>query len=350
MTAKRPALGRGLDALLPPSPARNKAKRKAKSTSTSTSSSTTVETTNGQTNAQTNEQTDETADAETDLASAVQTTSTPAPTPTRERARDRLAIEQLHPNPEQPRRHFDESALEGLAQSIRASGIIQPIVVCKEGPDRYLILAGERRWRAAQRAGLHEVPVVVRDTPAHDRLELALVENLQRADLNPIEEAVAYQQLLDLNDWTQAQLAERVGKDRSSVANAIRLLKLPEAVRTLVIEGRLGMGHARALLSLETDAEMISVGKTAVAEGLSVRATEARVRDLLRPAAPAPTDDERRSAIIVKDLETKLMRSLGVKARLRVSARGKGRGNIELPYTSLDELTRLLRRIIEGPE
>ena len=259
MTAKRPALGRGLDALLPPSPARKKDKAKAKSA------------------------TDEKTDAETDPASDAETTSTPAPTPERQRPRDRLAIEKLHPNPEQPRRHFDESALEGLTQSIRASGIIQPIVVCKEGPDRYLILAGERRWRAAQRAGLHEVPVVVRDTPAHDRLEIALVENLQRADLNPIEEAVAYQQLLDLNDWTQAQLAERVGKDRSSVANAIRLLKLPEAVRTLVIEGRLGMGHARALLSLETDAEMVSVGKTAVSEGLSVRATEARVRDLLRP-------------------------------------------------------------------
>lgn len=264
--------------------------------------------------------------------------------------RTHLPIEQLAPNPAQPRRHFEASALEGLARSIETSGIIQPIVVHREGPDRYLILAGERRWRAAQRAGLHEVPVVVRDTPAHERLELALVENLQRADLNPIEEAVAYEQLIDLNDWTQETLASRVGKDRSTIANAIRLLKLPDAVRAFVIEGQLTMGHARAILSLETPGEMISVARDVVANSLSVRATEAKIRDRLRPPAPGPTDEEKRSAIIVQDLERRLSRTLGVRARLKVSRRAKGRGTIELPYSDLDELTRVLNRIIDGPE
>lgn len=308
MTSKRPALGRGLSALIP--------------------------------NA-----TPKTPEADaTDFVPPTATTGRAQAAPLH------LAIEKLEPNPEQPRRQFDEEALKGLAQSIATTGIIQPLVVHKEGPDRYLILAGERRWRAAQRAGLHEVPVVVRDTPAHQRLELALVENLQRADLNAIEEATAYQQLMDLNHWTQEELAARVGKDRSSVANAVRLLRLPTPVRDMVVRGALGMGHARALLSLQKDAQMISVAKSVVAEKLSVRATEATVRGLLRPAAPPLSDEAKRSSIIVKDLEERLTRALGVRAKLRVSKRSKNRGVIELPYAELDELTRLLNRIIEGPE
>jgi ParB family chromosome partitioning protein len=311
LTTKRPALGRGLNALIP----------KAASKPTSSDG--------------------EPADA---TASPRGAKVAPPSAPTQ-----RLPIEKLEPNPEQPRRHFDEAAIKGLAQSIATVGIIQPIVVHKEGVDRYLILAGERRWRAAQRAGLHEVPVVVRDTPGHHRLELALVENLQRADLNAIEEATAYQQLMDLNDWTQEELASRVGKDRSSVANAVRLLRLPPPVRDMVVHGVLGMGHARALLSLQEDAQMISVAKSVVGDKLSVRATEAKVRGLLRPSTPPLSDEAKRSAIIVKDLEERLTRALGIRAKLRVSKRSKNRGVIELPYAELDELTRLLTRIIDGP-
>ncbi len=310
MTSKRPALGRGLNALIPTAAPKPTA------------------------------QEDDSTDAAATPASAGKALPTP----------QHLAIEKLEPNPEQPRRHFDDEALKGLAQSIATTGIIQPIVVHKEGADRYLILAGERRWRAAQRAGLHEVPVVVRDTPAHQRLELALVENLQRADLNAIEEATAYQQLIDLNHWTQEELAGRVGKDRSSVANALRLLRLPPPVRELVVRGLLGMGHARALLSLQQEAQMIALAKSVIAGKLSVRATETKVRDLLRPSAPPPSDEAKRSAIIVKDLEERLTRALGIRAKLRVSKRSKNRGVIELPYGELDELTRLLNRIIEGPE
>lgn len=264
-----------------------------------------------------------------------------------------LPIEAIEPNREQPRKRFADDRLRELAASIEAQGIIQPIVVtplADRGPDqpRYQILAGERRWRAAQLAGLQRVPVVIRDTPEAERLELALVENLQRADLDPIEEARAYEALLELHGYTQADLATRVGKERSTVSNALRLLKLPSKVQEMLIEGQLQMGHARALLGLERQAEMRELADLVVRKSLSVRQTEAEVRRRVQPAKPEPEpDDERkRHEIIVRDLETRIRRHLGVQARLKTGKSPKGPGTIELPYADLDELQRLLRMLL----
>lgn len=264
-----------------------------------------------------------------------------------------LPIEAIEPNREQPRKRFDEERMRELADSISAQGIIQPIVVTPlpaAAPDgaRYQIIAGERRWRAAQLAGLHDVPVVIRETPEAERLELALVENLQRADLDPIEEARAYEALIDLHGYSHADLARRVGKERSSVANTLRLLKLPPKVQEMIVSGELSMGHARALLGLERPAQMHELALEIVRKGLSVRQVEAEVRKRSQPPKPErELDDERkRHEIIVRDLEGRLRRHLGVQARLRTGKSPKGPGTVELPYADLDELQRLLRVLL----
>lgn len=261
-----------------------------------------------------------------------------------------LPIELVAPNPDQPRKHFEPALLRELADSVKLHGILQPVVVSPHphDPGHYLLIAGERRWRAAQLAGLHEIPAVVRDTPESDRLELAVLENLQRLDLSPIEEAQAYRQLMDVRGYTQEQLAERLSKDRSTVANALRLLKLPPKVQDLVQDGRLGMGHARALLALESPADMLQLAYEAIEKGLSVRAVERMVRDLLRPPAsePEPDPETKQRAVIVRDLEDRLRRALGVKVAVRTDAKKKGAGTIEVPYGSLDELDRLLETLL----
>jgi ParB family chromosome partitioning protein len=263
-----------------------------------------------------------------------------------------LPIEAVEPNREQPRKRFDDERLRELADSIAAQGIIQPIVVTPlpsgPGQQRYQIIAGERRWRAAQLAGLHSVPVIVRDTPEAERLELALVENLQRADLDPIEEARAYEALIELHGYTHAELAHRVGKERSSVANTLRLLKLPTKVQDMIVDGSLSMGHARALLGLERAAQMHELALEIVRKGLSVRQVEAEVRKRSRPPKPErePDDERKRHEIIVRDLEGRLRRHLGVQARLRTGKSPKGPGTVELPYADLDELQRLLRTLL----
>ncbi len=266
-----------------------------------------------------------------------------------------LPIESITPNPDQPRKRFDRALLEALAESIGAQGIIQPIVVTPApgGRGHYQIVAGERRWRAAQLAGLHQVPVFIRDTPEARRLELALVENLQRADLDPIEEALAYEQLMELHDYTQEQLAARVGKERSTVANVLRLLKLAEKVRELVAEQRLSMGHARALLAIETPSDQLRIAHDVIRRGLSVRATEAEVRRATRPEQPTqPDDDEtKRHKTIVSDLETRLQRHLGARARLQIGGkRRKGPGKIEIPYADLEDLNRILHILLGTSE
>jgi len=275
----------------------------------------------------------------------------PAPSPPDAPGLRRLGIEQLRPNPDQPRRDFGRERLEGLAESIAAHGIVQPIIVTPpEDPDgQYVIVAGERRWRAAQIAGLHDVPVVVRDTPAQDRLEIAVIENLQRQDLNPIEEAHAFQQLIDLRDYTQEQLAGRLGKDRSTIANALRLLRLPDKVQELLRANKLQMGHARALLGLEREADMIDLARRAVRQRLSVRAMERAVRELIRPPPAEPDDEAARRKVIIGELEERLRRRLGARVRLRTRKGRKGAGTVEIPYTSLDELDRILRTILDGP-
>jgi ParB family chromosome partitioning protein len=265
-------------------------------------------------------------------------------------------IEAVEPNREQPRKRFDDERLRELADSILAQGIIQPIVVTPlpdggPGQLRYQIIAGERRWRAAQLAGLRTVPVIVRDTPEAERLELALVENLQRADLDPIEEARAYEALIELHGYSHADLAHRVGKDRSSVANTLRLLKLPTKVQDMIVSGALSMGHARALLGLERPAQMHELALEVVSKGLSVRQVEAEVRKRSRPPKPErePDDERKRHEIIVRDLEGRLRRHLGVQARLRTGKSPKGPGTVELPYADLDELQRLLRQLLGDP-
>ena len=261
-----------------------------------------------------------------------------------------LPIESLVPNRDQPRKHFEAALLRELADSIRVHGILQPIVCSphNDPPGSFMIVAGERRWRAAQLAGLHDVPVVIRDTPESDRLELAVLENLQRLDLSPIEEAQAYRQLMDVREYTQEMLAERLGKDRSTVANALRLLKLPPRVQALVQEGRLSMGHARALLALESPADMIELALEAMQKGYTVRAVERAVRARLHPepAALAPSEEQRAREVIVRDLEDRLRRGLGVKVAVKTSGQRQGSGTIELPYGSLDELDRLLHMLL----
>lgn len=275
----------------------------------------------------------------------------PAPAPAGPGLRT-LPIEQIRPNPEQPRKQFEPVLLKELAGSLRLHGVLQPVIVTPD-PDeagKYVLIAGERRWRAAQLAGLHELPALVRDTPESDRLELAVLENLQRLDLTPIEEAQAYRQLMDLRGYTQEQLAEQISKDRSTVANALRLLRLPPKVQDLVQDGRLSMGHARALLALESPADMLALALETIERGLTVRAVERLVREHLRPPAPEPEEgpEDRQRAVIVRDLEDRLRRALGVKVAVRTDAKKKGAGTIEVPYGDLDELDRLLETLL-GP-
>ncbi len=257
-----------------------------------------------------------------------------------------VPIEEVHPSrTHQPRKTFDEEQLDELTDSVRTQGIIQPLIVRPREAGGYELIAGERRWRAAQRAGLHEVPIVVRDVEETRAFEMALVENLQRTDLNPIEEAEGYQRLVDEFGYTQENLATRVGKERSTVANALRLLKLPPQVRDMVVGGRLSMGHARAILGLEAASDMERVARQTVAKELSVRQVEALVRKEREPRASEPKPAAGQSPA-ARDLTERLQRALGTKVKL-VEA-GKGRGHLELHYSSLDELDALLERLMPG--
>ena len=261
--------------------------------------------------------------------------------PERPAAPMELDLDLLTPNRYQPRGDVEDPKLDELARSITASGVIQPILVRQIAAGAYEIVAGERRWRAAQRAGLLRIPVVVRDVPEDKLLELALAENIQREDLNPIEEATAYKRLADEYHLTQDEMAAAVGKDRSSVANYIRLLNLPAEVRAGVAARSLSMGHARALLGLPDAAAQRGAAREVVARDLSVRETEALVRKLTgvgfsRPATPVPTDVHTRAA------EEKLRFGLGT--RVRIVRKGKG-GRIEIEFTSEAELQRLFERL-----
>ena len=250
-----------------------------------------------------------------------------------------IPIEELDRDERQPRQVFDGERLEELAASIRAKGVVQPILVRKEG-GRFRIIAGERRWRAAQLAGLREVPAIVREASAKDAFEIALIENLQREDLNPIEEAEAYKRLVDEHGLTQESVAQRVGKDRSSVANALRLLHLPREIKAALMGGELNMGHARALLGLaEAEAIKRAAGEV-MGKKLSVRATEQLVRKL---KAGKPHGKKREESAQVRSLIDQIQRSLGTKARI-VDRGGKGR--LELEFFSYDDLDRILARLL----
>jgi ParB family transcriptional regulator, chromosome partitioning protein len=252
-----------------------------------------------------------------------------------------LDVELLRPNEYQPRLRVDDARLEELAQSIRAHGVIQPIVVRRTG-ETYEIIAGERRWRAAQHAGLRRVPVVVREVQSespHDLLEMALIENIQREDLNAIEEGIAYRRLADEFALTQDAIAKAVGKDRSTVANMVRLLKLPDEVQEEVAAGRLSMGHARALLALTDAAAQRTLARDIIARNLSVRETEGLVKKSAEPEPVARTVSEPQPADVhTRAAEDKLRLQLGT--RVRIVRRGK-KGRIEIEFVSEEELIRI---------
>jgi ParB family transcriptional regulator, chromosome partitioning protein len=256
-------------------------------------------------------------------------------------------LDLLTPNDQQPRIVLDDSKLEELASSIRANGVLQPILVRRAG-STYRIIAGERRWRAAQRAGLLKVPVVVRDMPEgaeRQMLELALVENLQREDLNPIDEALAYQRLVDEFAMTQEQVAAAVGKDRTSVANYLRLLRLPEEVRGDLAAGSLSMGHARALLALPDAAAQRHAAREVIVRSLSVRDTEALVKKITGPVSPRPSTAAPQTDVHTRAAEDRLRFALGTKVRI-VRDRS-GAGAIEISFGSESELNRLYAQLLE---
>ncbi|HZU11683.1 MAG TPA: ParB/RepB/Spo0J family partition protein [Chloroflexota bacterium] len=256
--------------------------------------------------------------------------------------RDVLEVEpaRIEPNPEQPRQHFDREALESLAASIREHGVVQPLIVTRVGDDRYRLVIGERRWRAARLAEVPRVPVVVREATDRQTLEIALVENIQRADLNPLEEAAAYHRLTEDFGLTQQQVAQQVGRSRVAVANTLRLLALPDTVKRALIERRITEGHARALLGVGDAQTQLAVLSRVEREDLTVRQTEDLVRALgerPRPSAPPRPPDPNLVAI-----EDDLRRSLGTRVSVRPGKRG---GRIVIEYFSDDEFQSLYDRL-----
>lgn len=283
--AKRPRLGRGLDGLLPPAPPKA------------------------------------------------------APAAPKPKANTTARIEELFPNRKQPRRHFDDEALAELAASIAEHGVLEPILVRPRSKGGFEIIAGERRWRASQKAGLKDVPIFLRELSDEAAFEAAIVENLQREDLNPIETAKAFHRLVTEFGHSQDQVAKRVGKSRSAVANALRLLKLPDEVLELVADGQLSEGHGRALLTAKDVPTMTSLARQAAAQNLSVREVEKRAR----AEAKAPKEAPAEKSANVKDLERRLGHALG--ANVSIAAKGGEKGNLVIEYTSFDHLDALLARL-----
>ena len=250
-------------------------------------------------------------------------------------------IEELQPHSKQPRKTFDDNKMAELVASIKEKGVIQPLVV-RQLADHYQIIAGERRWRAAQKAGLERVPVVIQDVSEDWALEIALIENIQREDLNPLEEASAYRYLMDSFDLLQEEVAKRVGKDRSTVANSLRLLRLPEPIKNALSTNVLSMGHARALLALDTDEDMVEASQEIIRKKLSVRETEKLVKKIknFTGIRQAPESSEKKTVDPnLTALENSLRQQLGT--QVKVASKGQG-GRIEISYHDQEELSRIL--------
>ena len=249
-----------------------------------------------------------------------------------------VKITKVEPNREQPRKNFYEDALQELADSIKQFGLLQPILV-QDRKDYYEIIAGERRWRAAKLAGLKEVPVIIRNYTEQEIVEISLIENIQREDLNPIEEAQAYKRLLTEFHLKQDEVAERVSKSRAAVTNSIRLLKLNEEVQRMVVDEMISTGHARALLAVENPEEQYNLAQRIFDEKLSVRDVEKLVKNLHKPAKPKKVDDKTMQ-VIYQDIEEKLKQKLGRK--VIVTSKGEGSGKIEIEFYNHEDLDRLL--------
>jgi ParB family chromosome partitioning protein len=259
-----------------------------------------------------------------------------------------LDIDRIDPAAVQPRGVFREDTLDELALSIKYNGIIQPLVVRRNG-ERFQLIAGERRWRAAQKAGLHRVPCIVKEVPEENVLELSLIENIQREELNPIEEANAYKSLLEKRDLTQEEVAQRVGKDRSSITNALRLLKLPIEVQKLVEEGKLSMGHARALLSVDSEEQQLMFAREITTRTLSVRETERLVKRAQGAssgtARTTPSVSNHTEAANVQAAEAKLSKKLGAPVKIRIARTG---GVVEIKFSSTEDLARLFDSLMQS--
>lgn len=254
-----------------------------------------------------------------------------------------MRVSSIEPNRGQPRKKFDEESIAELADSIKKYGILQPLLVQKQG-DYYEIVAGERRWRAAKEAGLKEVPVVIKEYTKQQAMEIALIENVQREDLNPIEEAQAYQQLLQEFDLTQEEIAERVSRSRTAITNCMRLLKLDRRVQEMLIQGQISSGHARALLALENMDAQYQIGLKIIDQKLSVREVEKLVKLLGKPKKPErPKEEEKDLSFIFKDLEERMKQAMGTKVIINKKDRNKGR--IEIEYYSEAELERIVELI-----
>lgn len=252
-----------------------------------------------------------------------------------------LEINRIFPGREQPRKTFKDSSLNELAASIKEKGVIQPIIVSRLGDGSFKIVAGERRWRASQLAGLKKIPAIVKDVASRDSLEIALIENIQREDLNPIETAEAFHKLMKDFNLTQEELSEKVGKERATVANYLRLLKLPEEIKSFISDGSISMGHAKVILSTEGRAHQVELAKKVIHKGLSVRETEALAKNISssetarKPKTPVEQKDPQ-----ISSLEERLIKKLGTK--VKIHHKGKKGGKIEIEYYSLDEFDRLL--------
>lgn len=255
----------------------------------------------------------------------------------------KIDIEKILPNEYQPRKVFSDDALKDLSVSIKEKGVLQPVLVSRLGDGTFRLIAGERRWRASRLAGLKKIPALIKDVSSQDSIELALIENIQREELNPIETAEALNRLLTEFNLTQEALSQRVGKDRATVTNYLRILKLPDEIKTLVNNSTLSLGHAKALLAIEGRQRQIEAAREIIKNGLSVRGAEALCTKISGPSKPK-TKKIREKLPEVADLEGKLTRSLGTKVRILHKDK---RGKIEIEYYSLDELDRLLEILMQ---
>ncbi len=260
--------------------------------------------------------------------------------PKREDTLLEIEIERIIPGKHQPRTDFDENSLRELAQSIRQRGVIQPIVVSRVGDGSFRIIAGERRWKAAKIAGLEKIPAIIKDVSPAEEVEIALIENIQREDLDPVETALAFETLLNEFSITQEELSKRVGKDRATVSNYLRILKLPDKVKDYIKKGLITMGHAKAILSVDETEKQIEITQQIIKSSLSVRQTEKLVRNLNR----LKIKKSEKEIPEIKELEQRLISELG--AKVKIYHRGK-KGRLEIYYNSLDELDGILQRILK---